>query len=187
MKELILYVNSISPVSQEAAYELEKNFQSKTYKKNEFVLSSDKVCNHLYFMEAGLVKSFFFNNDKEFILGLYDENMMFTELSSYLSQLPSKYMLFALEQTNILRIHRQALEMLCRKHHSIETFVRKLYAMTSECFILRISEMLEENAKQRYHKFITNHPGLINRISLGDLSNYIGINQASLSRIRASR
>jgi hypothetical protein len=51
----------------------------------------------------------------------------------------------------------------------------------------RISEMLEENAKERYTNFINKYPDLLQRISLGDLANYIGITQVSLSRIRAAR
>lgn len=51
----------------------------------------------------------------------------------------------------------------------------------------RISEMLEENAKERYANFVRDYPTLLQRISLGDLANYIGITQVSLSRIRAAR
>lgn len=187
MTELISYINTIAPLETEAANDLEINFQTKTFERNEFLLRPDKVCNYLYFVEEGLVKSFFYNGDKEFVLAFYQKNMMLTELSSFISRRPSRYMLVAMEQTKVAFIHRQVLEELCKKHHSLETFLRKLYALTSECFMHRISEMLEEDAKQRYLKFIGNYPGLSNRISLGDMASYIGINQTSLSRIRAAR
>jgi hypothetical protein len=51
----------------------------------------------------------------------------------------------------------------------------------------RISEMLEENAKERYNNFVNDYPTLLQRISLGELANYIGITQVSLSRIRAGK
>ena len=120
-------------------------------------------------------------------MAFFQENMMFTELSSYLAQKPSKYILIALENTTIKYIHRDAIERHCKRHHSIETLVSKLFAITSVCFMNRISEMLEENAKERYNNFINNYPDLLKRISLGDLANYIGITQVSLSRIRATR
>jgi len=47
--------------------------------------------------------------------------------------------------------------------------------------------MLEENATTRYNNFLKENNSLLQRISLGDLANYLGITQVSLSRIRASR
>ena len=96
-------------------------------------------------------------------------------------------MLLALEKTTVSYIHRDTIERLCNSHHSIEKAVRKLFTITSACFMERISEMLEENAKERYNNFINDYPSLVQRISLGDLANYIGITQVSLSRIRATR
>jgi len=49
----------------------------------------------------------------------------------------------------------------------------------------RVSEMLEENAGERYAHFLALNSRLVNRISLGDLASYLGITQVSLSRIRA--
>ena len=40
------------------------------------------------------------------------------------------------------------------------------------------------SAKERYLEFIKRHPNLINRVSLGFISSYLGMNQVTLSRIR---
>jgi len=187
VNNLIRYINGISQLDQEASHDLLKDFKTKTFNKNDFLLKSDEVCKYFYFVEQGLAKSFSYNKNQEFIMAFFQENMMFTELSSYLAQKPSKYILIALENTTIKYIHRDAIERHCKRHHSIETLVSKLFAITSVCFMNRISEMLEENAKERYNNFINNYPDLLKRISLGDLANYIGITQVSLSRIRATR
>jgi CRP-like cAMP-binding protein len=180
-------MNGISPLDKEACDDLLKDFKTKTFNKNDFLLRSGEVCKYFYFLENGLVKSFSYNNDKEFIMAFFQENVMFTELNSYLAQKPSKYMMLTLERSTVKYIHKKSIEQLCEKHHCIETLVRKLFTMTSVCFMERISEMLEENAKERYNKFINDYPDLLQRINLGDLANYIGITQVSLSRIRAAR
>lgn len=187
MSDFVKYINNISPLDNDAGDDLLKELRSKTFTKNTFLLKPGAVCKYFYYIEQGLTKSFSYNNDKEFIMAFYEENMMFTELSSYLTQKPSKYMLLALEKTTVSYIHRDAIEKLCNRHHSIETAVRKLFTITSGCFMERISEMLEEDAKERYHNFVNDYPSLLQRISLGDLANYIGITQVSLSRIRAAR
>jgi CRP-like cAMP-binding protein len=186
MNELIKYINGISPLDNEASDDLLKEFKTKTYNKNDFVLKSGEVCKYFYFIDEGLVKSFSRNNDKEFIMAFFQEHMMFTELSSYLSQRPSKYMVITLEKTTVQYIHRDTIEKLCNRHHSIETLVRKLFTTTSACFMERINEMLEEDAAERYNNFINSYPGLLQRINLGELASYIGITQVSLSRIRAA-
>ena len=187
MSDILAYLNSISTIDKNASDDFVNALKSKSIKKNELLLRSDEICKHLYYMEEGLVKSFSFNNDKEFIMAFYQENMLFTELSSYLSQRPSKYMLLALENSTVKYIHRDALELISKKHHCFETLLRKLFTITSACFMDRISEMLEEDGKERYANFVNDHPSLLQRISLGDLANYIGITQVSLSRIRAAK
>jgi len=187
MSDFIKYINSISQLDIDASNDLLKELKTKTFNKNAFILKPGEVCRYFYYLEQGLTKSFSYNNDKEFIMAFYQENMMFTELSSYLAQRPSKYMLLALEKTTVSYIHRDTIERLCNSHHSIEKAVRKLFTITSACFMERISVMLEENAKERYNNFINDYPSLIQRISLGDMANYIGITQVSLSRIRAAK
>ena len=187
MNNLIRYLNGISQLDQEASDDLVKDFKTKTFNKNDFLLKPGEVCKYFYFVETGLVKSFSYNKNQESVTAFFQETMMFTELTSYLAQKPSKYVLIALEKTTVQYIHKEAIERLCKRHHCIEALVRKLFTITSACFMSRISEMLEENAKERYNNFINKYPDLTQRISLGDLANYIGITQVSLSRIRAAR
>lgn len=48
----------------------------------------------------------------------------------------------------------------------------------------RIESFQFDSAEQRYLDFIQENPGLFNRISLTNLSSYLGIERPSLSRIR---
>ena len=187
MNDIIKYTNEISKLDLDASNDFVKGFRTKIFNKNELLLKPGGVCKYFYYIERGLVKSFSYNNEKEFIMAFYQEDMMFTELGSYLSQKPSKYMLIALENTTVKYIHQDLIEKLCKKYHCIETLIRKLFTITSACFMERISEMLEEGAKERYNNFVNDYPTLLQRISLGDLASYIGITQVSVSRIRAAK
>jgi hypothetical protein len=51
----------------------------------------------------------------------------------------------------------------------------------------RITGMLEENATERYDLFVKENKSILQRINLGDLAQYLGITQQSLSRIRAQK
>ena len=49
----------------------------------------------------------------------------------------------------------------------------------------RLISMLSAVASERYHELLEQAPDLLQRLPLGSLATYLGITQASLSRIRA--
>jgi CRP-like cAMP-binding protein len=187
MTEISEYINRVAPLDNEASDDFLKAFEIKTFKKGDLILKADQVSKYYYFIKSGLTKSHFYKDDKEFIMTFFKENMMFTEINSYLTQRPSKYMLMALEDTTVYAIKKEDINTLCQKHHCIETLFSKLFSFATLGMMKRISEMLEENATERYNIFVNENNGLLQRISLGDLANYLGITQVSLSRIRGSK
>lgn len=187
MNEIIEFTNRVSPLDTVANQDFLSAFEIRTFPKGSFILKTNQVCQHYYFIKSGLTKSFFYKDDKEFIMTFFKEEMMFTEFSSYLTELPSKYMIIALEDTAVYSISKKNIVALCKKHHCIEALFSKLFSLTALKMMKRISEMLEENATERYNKFIDENNGLLQRISLGDLAEYLGITQVSLSRIRANK
>ena len=185
MSEFLKHCNQLSRLDEEATHDLLRSVTGKSVRKGDYLLKAGEVCRHLFFVEEGLLKTFFTGEDKEFIMRFFPENWLFTVLDSFVSQSPSTYMIIALEPTNLTCISHEKLEELCKKHHCIERFYRKLVSFASINMMKRISEMLEENATERYKHFVENNRELTQRISLGDLSSYLGITQVSLSRIRA--
>jgi CRP-like cAMP-binding protein len=187
MTDFIKYCNQLSPLDQEASDNLLANLKSRTFHKGNYVLKSGSICNQLIYVDKGLLKLSFDTEYKEFIMRFFPENALFTSLDSYLTQSSSHYQIIALETTSITFINYDEMELLCKKHHSMETFFRKLVSLAALNMMKRISEMLEEDATHRYQNFVRDNNTLLQRISLGDLSSYLGITQVSLSRIRAKK
>jgi CRP-like cAMP-binding protein len=187
MTDFIKACNRLSPLDEVAADELLDKLKTRSLKKDQLLLNRGSVCNHLFFIDMGLSKTYFNTGDKEFIMRFFCEKEMFTVLDSFITQQPSTYYIKALEATDVTYIEQKELEGLCRKHHCIETFFRKLISIAVVNMMKRISEMLEENASARYAHFIKDNGYLLQRISLGDLASYLGITQVSLSRIRSQK
>jgi CRP-like cAMP-binding protein len=187
MGDFIQFCNKLSRLDKAATDDLINNLKSKTIQKGDYLLKDGNVCRDLYFINKGLAKTFFNKDGKEFIMRFFAENIMFTVLDSYLTQTGSRYMILALEPTTATLIGFDELEDLCKKHHCIETFFRKLVSLAALNMMKRISEMLEGNASERYANFVKENNALLQRISLGDLASYLGITQVSLSRIRAKK
>jgi CRP-like cAMP-binding protein len=187
MADFLQFCNQFSPLDKEATDELFKNSKTKTVQKGEYLLKTGEVCKHLFFINEGLAKMFFIKDDKEFINVFCMENRMFTVFESYVTQTPSNFMLIALETTTVTLISYDEMDKLCKKHHCMETFFRKLVSLAATKMTRRISEMLEENASKRYSHFVEENKHILQRINLGDLASYLGITQQSLSRIRAQK
>jgi len=184
MENFTQTIRVIHKVEHEALQEMTALLKKKSFMKGDFIVKANEVSSSYYFLTSGLVKLFFDNGDKSFIMTFFKEKSFFTELSSFNSEQPSKYILLATEQVELFYISKSDISMLCQKHHSIETLFRKLNEMASVRMMARISEFLEFDAKKRYSEFLQHNPDLLQRINLGDLADYLGITQVSLSRIR---
>lgn len=187
MSDLLHYFNQYASLDKPALDDVLKDVKSKTVKKGDYLLKQGQVCRYLYFLNEGLLKLRFNKNEKEFVMRFFWENLLFSAFESYLTQAPSNYDLIALEDTTVTLISHDRMEELCKKHHGIETFTRKLVSRATVKMTRRISEILEENATEGYNQFVKEHKSIIQRISLGDLASYLGITQQSLSRIRAKK
>jgi CRP-like cAMP-binding protein len=187
MADFISTFQQLSALSQDAMDDLNSCLFTKTYEKGDLLLRNGEICKRLFFIDEGLAKISFTASDKEFIMRFFLEHVFFTVLDSLTNQTPSIYDIKALEKTIVTYISYNDLEQLCNKHHSVESGFRKLLSFAITNMMTRISEMLEESATERYNHFLKDYGLLLQRISLGDLANYLGITQVSLSRIRANK
>ncbi|QXV66817.1 Crp/Fnr family transcriptional regulator [Mucilaginibacter sp. 21P] len=187
MTRLPEFADSLSPLDDPSREALKAAIRTMHFDKGDYLLESGRVCKYIYFIEEGLAKTSFHNGEKEFIMRFFPEHSIFTVLDSYVQRTPSTYNIIALEPVTVSFIFRADMDDLCARHHSIERFLRSLVSLASINMMKRISEMLEEDGKQRYERFIFEQGKLLKRISLADLAAYLGITQVSLSRIRAIR
>jgi len=188
MNEFVIYINEIIPLEAEAKADFGCRIKSKEYRKGQVIVSESSICGNLFFLKNGLVKFYFISNEgKEVIFRFFGENSVFTSLESFLTQKGTPHIIVALERTKVDFLSKQDLEELCLKYHSFEKFYRLILSIASINMIKRFSELMKDDASVRYSKFVFENNVLMQRISLGDLANYLGITQVSLSRIRASR
>ena len=187
MVGFVNFCQQLVPLDPSAEAELTSKLRERTYAKGSLLLNAGEVCKKLYFIEYGLVKTCFIKEDKEFIMRFFAEDSMFTVLDSFTTQQVATYSVLALEQTHVTSLTKVDLTLLCQKHHCIEAFFSRLVTLASVNMMKRLSEMLEENARERYTHFIKENGSLAQRISLGNLASYLGITQVTLSRIRAKQ
>ncbi|HEY4789213.1 MAG TPA: Crp/Fnr family transcriptional regulator [Bacteroidales bacterium] len=178
-------VNSYFPLSGETERELLQCIKTKHYAKGSLIHTEGRVCRHLFFIENGLVKHFYYHNESHYVLRFIEETNFFIVTDSFFNNRPAEYSTVALEDTTITYLKYTDFERLCMKYHSFESFARKFTSRVAYTAISNLKNLLYLDATERYSKFLKEYGHLQQRISLGDTAGYLGISQVSLSRIRS--
>ncbi|SDI53650.1 cAMP-binding domain of CRP or a regulatory subunit of cAMP-dependent protein kinases [Chryseobacterium taeanense] len=171
-------------LDEKAGIALHSKIREQAYKKGDILVEEGKICNKIYFLNIGLVKTLLTTDSREFTMRFFSEGNVFSVLDSFIQQKPSVCDIVALEDSTVSYILHNDLQTLCQEYHQIETFYRKLLSMAVIEMMSRVGHSLEETGVVAYNRFLKDQGHLLQRISLADLASYLGITQVSLSRIR---
>ena len=182
---LLAYISSVIPISKELEKEMNQVSKKMNISKGKVLIDIGERCNHLYFIEKGLFRGYYFDEDKEITNWFAQENEFATCFYSFVSKEPSLEIIQALEDSQVQQLSYSALQNLYTNYPETERIGRIItenYYMKLEGRILNIQF---KTAKERYEKLVDTNPSLLQRASLGQIATYLGITQETLSRIRA--
>ena len=94
---IIQYLNSINHLSKELIEYLNINLKVKHFKKNEIILREGNVCKNIFFIEQGLVRSFYTKEIKEVTSWFMKEGDIIISVESFFTQTPSYENIQAIE------------------------------------------------------------------------------------------
>ncbi len=154
-------------------------------KKKEFYLKNGQIKKDMGFVYCGLLKSYYIDaQGKKITISFINENSYASDYPSFIQQKPSKYYIEAIEPSIIVNLPYSAIQKAYKNYKNFENYGR----LIAEQILLKKQERIEsflfENAEKRYIRFIEKNQNIINRISISDLSSYLGIERQSLTRIR---
>lgn len=160
----------------------------KKIKANEFFLKEGEVCNSIGYVTKGLLRSYFYDDQaNEITTNFFAEGSLIIAMDSFNNRTPSKEYIKAIEESdlNVVSYERQM---------EIYKLVPKWNQICLDLGNIKIGEMLKRNenfqtlsATERYQHFCDEFPQLLQRVNLGYIASYIGVDNATLSRIRKKR
>ncbi|MCL6099590.1 MAG: Crp/Fnr family transcriptional regulator [Bacteroidetes bacterium] len=152
--------------------------------KGHILVEPNSICNHVYFIEKGLTRTFYYKKGKDVTDWFYPENTFASSIVSFITRKPDRRGIELLESSLICSFHFNELEDLFNKHHAIERLGRKLVSKGMVEIQKRFDDLHFSTALQRYKMLLEVNPRIINRAPLGMVASYLGITQETLSRIR---
>lgn len=182
---LLLNLKQLVSLSETEEKVIVKNFKPQLLKKKEYLIVKDEVSQHMNLIVAGSMRSFYIDaQGKEHILQLGIENWWINDLYSYITKTPAKHYVQAVEDSVVMRIHRDTLENLFNSIPAMERFVRlKIqggYIALQERTIMSMSDTAEE----RYLNFRSKYRILEQRFPQYMIASYLGVTPEFLSAVR---
>jgi len=161
-----------------------ESFIVKHYKKGEYLLKADDLCDYVGFVDKGFFTFFYLIEGVQHIRGFFFPNEFISNYSCFLLENKSKFNIQALEDSSVTLIHRDALFRSYKKLPKVQELSRNIV----ENLYIEVSEKYEsfflKTAEERYLELINSRPTIIQRIPQYMIASYLGITPEGLSRIR---
>lgn len=185
MEQLIKYIKTYSTLSTDAQQALHNCFEKLVLSKNDFLVTENKICRHLYFLEQGAIRGYYLLDGKEITNWFAFENDFVTSSNSFITGQPAVENIQLLEGSVLWSISKDKLTNLFNQYHEIERLVRIAY----EKYYIRLEERFVnaqfKTAAELYENLLLHTPHILERVPLGMIASYLGISQETLSRIRS--
>ncbi|MFQ3579317.1 MAG: Crp/Fnr family transcriptional regulator [Bacteroidales bacterium] len=161
------------------------SYVPQTLKANEFFLKEGEVCNYIGFVTKGILRAYIFDDfANEITTEFYPEGSLIISFDSFNNQIPSKENIRAIEDSELMVISFEKQKELYRLVPAWNQICKDLADFISREMIERTRLFQTMTATERYNDFCKKHPDILQRVTLGCIASYIGVDIATLSRIR---
>lgn len=156
----------------------------RTFKKGTFLCQYGQVEQYLSIISEGICRGFYSKDSEEVSVAFMFPKDYVSAYYSFLTERPSLMAIQALSSVSVLSISKTDLDRLCDTSKNAERIGRlnaeRIYRRKEE----REISLLTMSATERYIELMNRHPKLLQEIPLKYIASYLGIQPASLSRIR---
>jgi len=187
MTDLLTFIHSFSEFSEESWNLLRSIIIEAEFKKNDYLVQADKICNSLFFIRKGYCRAFNIQDGLEINTCFYFENDIATNMNSYVFNEKSSFAIQACEPILAYRFDKNKVSEISRVAPEIELIAKRNLQMIAARQEKQLELYRLLTARRRYEYLEKNQPEIIQRVPLTQLSSYLGVARETLSRIRSKR
>lgn len=175
-----------TPLSEEALDRFASILVRIELKKNAFFLAEGEVCKYIGYIYKGMIRQFYYKNNKDLTEHFAYEDDVFICIESFLRQRPARLMAEALEHTIVYGLPYESLLKLAAEDYEIEVMYRCLLENSLILSQRKTDSLRFETANERYSRLLKEQPEIIQRAPLSHIASYLLMTPETLSRVRAS-
>lgn len=179
------YVEEILILPEADKMLIRQLFKSVFVPKGTIVELAGQVPQYHNFIVSGYMRNFYLDKDNnEITTDLNDGSRFFTSYFHFMNRTVSNESLHCITDCELLRISRDDVEVAARQGITQKDYTIQILQKHLEEDKMRINDMSNLTAEERYRKFLQEKPTIIRRVPLRYLASYLGVTQRHLSRLR---
>lgn len=160
----------------------------KTIKANDFFLKEGEICNYIAHVSKGLLRSYFYDDQaNEITTNFFPEGSLIIAIDSFNNRVPSKEYIKAIEDSELKVVSYERQMEIYKLVPKWNQICRNIADLEMEEMLKRSRSFQTLSATERYQRFCEEYPQLLQRVNLGYIASYIGVDNATLSRIRRKK
>ena len=175
-----------STMTHEELDVLESILVPMKFQKGEIILKEGDICDSIYWVAKGLVRQFYYKNDKELTEYMAIEDNIVMSIESLFKEKPSMQQIVALEPTILFALPKKELEHEAVRNVNIQMLYRKILEESLIISQVHADRLRFESAQERYAQLVKRSPQLVLRAPLVYIASYLQMTPETLSRVRTS-
>jgi CRP/FNR family transcriptional regulator, anaerobic regulatory protein len=187
MERLLQYLESIHALSDECKERLFSVLKSKELSRKDLLLRAGHICQHIYFIQKGLLRCFYYRNDVEISSWFMREGDVVVSVESFFGQKTSYESIQVLEDCELYYVSYKELQEI---YHQFPEFNFIARVLTEKYYCLseqRLYSIRMMRASERYEYLLEHHPEILLRVPGKHIASYLGITPEMLSKIKTGK
>jgi CRP-like cAMP-binding protein len=186
MQSILQNIEKIVFLSEQEKELILSKIEVQQYKAKTVLLHAGEICKHSYFVNSGILRSFNINdNIVEHVLHFACESWWIGDMFSLISQKPGNLFIEVNEDAEVVILSKENQDELYFKIPKLERFFRILTENSLVAHQERLMDNLSLSAEERFEKFCTKYPTLIQRVPQKQIASYIGVTPEFFSKMKA--
>lgn len=164
----------------------EIHWESKEFKRNEFLKISGSTDTHIYFIEQGSVRIFMTDENEERIIRFGYTGNIIVSLDSFLSEKPSELYIQTIKKTSVKVASKKDFYQFIQSCEEHMTFWMQILEDLVLQQLEREKDLLIHSPKERFERVLKRSPKLFQEVPNKYIANYLRMSPETLSRLKKS-
>ncbi len=159
-----------------------------TIKANDYFLKFGDISDKLGIVMSGILRTYYTDkNDNDITTDFILSGNVVISNDSFNKQIPSKENIIAIENTELLIISYKNIQELYKKIPAWQLVCKDTADYKNNMLTKRTIQFQTLTATERYKEFCKQYPEVCKKVALKHIASYLGIDIATLSRIRKKK
>lgn len=187
-KKVLANIQKHVPLTDGECAFLQEQLEVKEVRKKAYILQAGDNCRYFNFVNEGAFRAYYLSKEgKESIVMFAISDWWITDMHCFINEQPAMLHIQAIENSSIVRLPKEKLDLLFEKLPKFERFFRIIMQNAYTREQLRVLENLSLTAEERYHNFLAKYPQIVAHVTQKQIATYLGITPEFLSAIRGNK